>query len=184
MKPVALISLSLLFTISVLAEEATAPPATELVRLMRADEYLREGAVAALSRATRDGYYTKAQFDCFAKLSPSTFTPDLADFASRQFTPAELDEALAFYRSPAGKSFVDYIFAMLGQEFGPEFTARVGPAPALSIEEMREVKDFSSKGIGKRLAYDMVLIRSPESQDLTKRMLEKRLNACGAKIPR
>ena len=92
------------------SQVSQAGDAADLVRAMRADAIMLEASRSALSGAVREGHYTAAQWQCFQQLPASAFTFDLAQLLSHELSGPEIQEALAFYRSPAGVKFVDFIF--------------------------------------------------------------------------
>jgi hypothetical protein len=169
---------------SVQAEEGDSKDAEALVRAMRADVMLLEASKGAISLATSEGYYTATQFQCFEKLPASAFTAGLARILARDLTVKELSEALAFYNSPAGIKFVDFIFETISRETGGSFSASSGNADSsMSIDEMRAARDFTRTGVGKKLTDDRLLMTSPDSQVVARDVVGKQLTACGAKIP-
>jgi hypothetical protein len=166
------------------AQDADSGDAATLVRAMRADVVLFEASKSALSRATSEGHYTAAQFQCFQKRPPSVFVAELAQLLTRELSRDEIKEALAFYNSIAGAKFVDYEFEMLKKEHGESFTAKpVDAKPPMTTDEMRAILEFSNTAVGIRLTKDMLLMYSAEARAITERVFVAQLAACGAKIP-
>jgi hypothetical protein len=146
--------------------------AADLVRAMRADAIMLEASRSALSGAVREGHYTAAEWQCFQQLPASAFTFDLALLLSRELSGTEIREALAFYRSPAGVKFVDFIFGSAAAESSPV------AEPAMSPDDLEAASRFVSTHVGKKLARDMFLIQSDESQQIARNIVGDRLTVC------
>jgi len=154
---------------------------------MRSDVMVLEGAKAALSQATSEGHLTAAQFKCLEQLPASTLTADLGKVLSKLLTEEEIAQALEFYASPVGVKFMDMKFVALarnaaasGMTFGGKPTV---PEPSMTIDEMQVARSFVESGLGEKIESDKVLLRSPETMTITKRIVGKKLEACGAKVP-
>jgi hypothetical protein len=153
------------------SQVSPASDAADLVRAMRADAIMLEASRSALSRAVREGHYTAAEWQCFQQLPASAFTFDLAQLLSHELSGAEIREALEFYRSSAGVKFVDFIF-------GSAATESSTVEPAMTGDDVEAASRFASTGVGKKLARDMFLIQSVESQQIARNIVGDRLTVC------
>jgi hypothetical protein len=166
------------------AQNADSADAAALVRAMRTDVMLLTASKEALSRAASEGYYTKAQLQCFLKLPASAFTGGLAKILARILTPDEITEALAFYGSPLGTKFVEYSFTTMNREKGTSFpTSPVGSQSPMTADEMKRILEFSRTDLGRKVMDKNSILGSPEADATAKRVVARQLTACGAKIP-
>jgi len=57
------------------------------------------------------------------------------------------------------------------------------PESSMTMDEMQAAKSFIESGLGKKVETDKVLQQSPEALNLAKRVVGKKLESCGAKVP-
>ena len=183
MKLLAAVAISLFAMAHAQAESPDAGDSVALVRAMAADVTLLHASMEAMSLATREGHYTPAQLECFQKLPASAFTAGLAKVLARALTVPEISDALAFYNSPAGIKYVDYVFATLNRETGASFAVKPAGSDPMTADEMRAILAFSKSEVGEKIESGRLLLTSPESQAVAERVLGRQITACGAKIP-
>ena len=183
MKTFVIVAISLIVMARAQGEGAGSGDAVALVRAMATDVKLQHASMEALALATREGYYTAAQMECFQKLPASAFTAGLAQILDGALTTQEIAEALAFYRSTEGIKYVDYLFAALNKESGATFKVKPEGSDPMTADEMRTILRFAKTEVGKKLEDDTLLMASAESVALTRRVVGGQITACGAKIP-
>jgi hypothetical protein len=187
MKSISLVVIGFLFSGSVSAQNPDSGKAVELVRAMRADVLILEAAKAGVSRATREGQFTAAQFQCFDQLTASALTSDMGKVLSQVLTRDEIVNALEFYASPVGVKFMDMKFVALARQAatsGVTFGGKPSvPEPAMTVDEIQAAREFIESSLGTKIETDKLLLRSPEVDKLAKRVVGRKLESCGAKVP-
>jgi len=184
MKLLLIAAIGLFVVADVHAQDGNTGDGAALVRAMRADEMILEFSKSALLQARSEGHITSAQYDCFQKLPASAFTADLGKFLVSQFSRDEIIEALAFYRSPTGVKVVDSVFVILANAAAITITVKPTNADAMSVDDMKAAREFSETGVGQQLVVNNLVMKSPESREIARRIVGKRLIACGAKVSR
>jgi hypothetical protein len=115
--------------------------ALNLVRLMREDE--------TVLAAARQGVATdKVKSRCLARMQPAALTSPIGSVIMLQMTPEEVDEAVRFFQTDAGRKTTEIKLGQVRDGIEDPFDSRL---PQLSLPEMRALPDFAKGPAGSKL---------------------------------
>lgn len=143
---------SLLLFLSAAVQAADPSESTALVRAMRSDEI----AVAAAKRAFLSGAvedrYGKSQPSCVRKVPFGDFTAGSARVVESVLNPQEITTALAFFRSDAGKKYVEGLVRRLRSRQGEDSTLPEVPGKEdITPEQVAAIGEFSRSELGHKV---------------------------------
>jgi hypothetical protein len=123
---------------------------------------------------------TEKQAACVRAVDGSRFAPMLARVAASELTAGEIDEAIRFYESEAGRKYTEMTLAQSARMVGMRTTHQI---PDFSAEEVKAAEDFGKTPVFQKLVNENILTRSPlgsrEYQALTMQILK----SCGVGRP-
>ncbi len=137
---------------SVAAPTVPADKAVALVSAMQVDQFLLYGIQVALQRGVAEGKATQAQIDCLKGLDYGFVRQGYADLVARKLTPAEVDEALAFFESRGGQLSVEAGWQLARKMYpNPERTSDEKPFPDPTPEEQRQVLNYMNSPLARKI---------------------------------
>jgi len=163
-----------LFCIAALlaATAAVADPsagrALTLTSLMRTDEFLANAATDGVRRAQPDGKVRDAAHVCAEQIDRARFTAVVAKLFAERLSVDELDQAIEFYRTEAGKKYTRRIFDRTAGK----------PAEQLTTGEQMRINQFSQSASGRKLLTSAVLEDAEEVRTTTVAAINDALLKC------
>jgi hypothetical protein len=172
--------MGLVFTVSARADPSDSrADALELVRLVGLEEAM---AIATNAKSKRDfdaGRLDAAQFKCAATFEPAQFTDDLVGLVQTVLSAKQLDDALYFYRSDAGRALSAHELA--GIEAKHNLTGKPVPEPTpLTADQNEEIEAFGRTNTGRKLIETGVLILTPEAKGILDKHMRAARERCGS----
>jgi hypothetical protein len=141
-------------------------------------------AIATNAKSKRDfdaGKLDAAQFKCTATFEPAQFTDDLVALVVTVLPAKQLDDALYFYRSDAGRAFSAHELA--GIEAKHNLTGKPVPELApLTDDQNEEIEAFGRTNTGRKLIETGVLIRTPEAKGILDKHMLAAHQRCGSPL--
>ena len=139
--------------------------AKELMTLMRADEVVA-GAMKSSLRSKQSGLgLSDAQIACLNAVPHSEFSDVVTKALADGLGDAELADAIAFYRSPAGIRYVKSLVALM---------QGTRPAEPLGDDDAARVRGFADSALGNKLLKQALI---PNSNVVADKMAEVSANA-------
>ncbi len=150
--------------------------AKHLVTIAQLSELSAMGLHKSIEPMQRQGM-TDKQAACIRSVDGSRYVPVLARVALSELTPSEIDEAIRFYESPAGKKYIEMTVVTTTRQMGirtdrtmPDFTA----------EEVEATEAFGKTLVFQKLVNENILTRSPTGMNEMRALTMQILKDCGA----
>ncbi|MEJ0087343.1 MAG: DUF2059 domain-containing protein [Pseudomonadota bacterium] len=141
-----------------------------LINLMRTDELLANAARDGVRRAHSEKKISDEARKCAERIDRSRFTALVAKIYAERLNPEELDKAIEFYRTEAGKKYTRYIFERAkGKPIG-QFTTG---------EEMR-INQFGQTSYGRKLLTSSILEGAEDIRMTTAAAINEAIAGCNA----
>lgn len=113
-------------------------PATELVRILRADELYRNMSLNGAREQHREGKLTAKQLQCYEGWKLEEFTRRVAEVFARDMYIEEIQSAVDFYSSPTGAKFLHMAYQLNWERTPEQFPLRIeGPKQAMNYGTRR-----------------------------------------------
>lgn len=179
MKAILVSSSLLMFTA---AAQAAAPSDSEaLVRAMRSDEIAVAGAKRAFLSGAVEDRYGKTQPACVRKVPFADFTSGSARVVESVLNPQEISSALAFFRSDAGRKYVEGLVRRLRSRQGEDSTLpEVRGKEDITPEQVAAIGEFSRSDLGHKV-MGKEMTESPAALALGKQIMDAIAAKCGAR---
>jgi hypothetical protein len=170
MKPkYALLALAILLTAPA-AHSADAVKGKQLMSLMRADEVVAGAMKAGLKNKKTGIGLSDAQVACLDAVPHSAFSQVVTTALAQGLTDAELDAAIAFYRTPAGANYARSIVALVQGTTPPQ---------SLSDDDAARVREFASSPAGDKLLKKALIPNSNVVADKMAQVSGDAIEHCG-----
>jgi hypothetical protein len=167
--------LSVLATFAIAQEPAKQDKALELVQAMHNAEIYNAGIRAGMQKAADDGQILKPAAECVMGLDLGFVNDMTADILRKNLTQADIEEALAFYVSRAGRMTLQTSFAQARAMF-PEMKGL--PAGEDLGEPTREEKQQILQYTTSAVARKLMVLNTQDGlkdiqEELTRRLREQ-----------
>jgi hypothetical protein len=152
---------------------ADAVKAKQLMTLMRADEMVAAAMKTGLRSKKSEIGLTDAQIACLNAVPHSEFSDAVTTSLAEGLSDEEIAAAIAFYRTPAGASYVKSIVALM---------QGAGPATPLSDDRAAQVREFAATPAGDKLLKRALIPNSNVVADKMAQVSGDAIENCG-KVP-
>ena len=149
--------------------------AVRLVTAMNVAELSAMGLRKATEQMQRQGM-TEKQAACVREVKAEDFAPALAQVAAKELSVAELEEALEFYESPAGRKYTVMTEVKSAETLG---IATSKALPDFKSAEYRSVTKFGTTAIFQKLVNENLLTRSATGRRLLQDATVVVMRRCG-----
>jgi hypothetical protein len=122
--------------------------ALNLVRLMREDETV---LIAVRQGVAKD----KVKSRCLARMQPAALTSPIGSVIMLQMTPEEINEAVRFFQSDAGRKATEIKLGQVRDGIEDPFDSRL---PQLSLPEMQALVEFAKRSAGRKVIKEKVSV--------------------------
>ena len=170
MKRTSLFALVLLMTAAAaLADSTEQQQALTLTNLMRTDELLVNAAKDGIRRAHSAGKISEEARRCAEQIDRAPFTALVVKVFAKRLTAQELETAIEFYRTEAGKRYTRYQFDHMDGKPAGQFTTG---------EEMR-LNQFGQTKFGRQLLTSSIFEGVEEIRTITATAINDSIVKCG-----
>jgi hypothetical protein len=149
--------------------------AARLVELARFADIAEMGLHKSIDVMKQQGM-SENQAACVRSVDGSRFAPMLARVAASELTPAEIDEAIRFYDSEAGRKYTEMTLAQSAKMVGAHSSHQI---PDFSAEEVKATEDFGKTQVFQKLVNQNILTRSPMGRNEYQALTMQILKGCG-----
>jgi hypothetical protein len=153
----------------------TVTAAARLVELARLAEISEMGLHKSVEAMQRQGM-TEKQAACVKSVKGSRFAPMLARVAASELTAAEIDEAIRFYETEAGRKYTEMTLAQSARMIGLRTAHQV---PDFSAAEVAATEAFGKTLVFQKLVNENILTRSPMGSNEYQALTMQILKGCG-----
>lgn len=177
MKTVILVALVSLVPAAALA----AGKSQDLVRAMRSDEIAVASAKRAFLSGALEERFGRTNANCVKKVPWENFTAGSVRVVESVLSPQEVDQALAFFQSPAGVKYVEGLVRRLRASQGEHSVLpAVKGKEEITPEQVAAIGDFTRSDLGhKIMGRDMT--ESPAALAFGKDIMASIAAKCGAR---
>lgn len=163
------------------AQTADLPDTAALVRAMRSDEIAVSSAKRAFLSGAVEERYGKTQASCVRKVPYADFTAGSARVLETNLDSQQIVTALAFFRSEAGRKYVDGLVRRLRASQGEDTTLpEIKGKEEITPAEVAAIADFSRSTLGHKI-MGKEMTESPAALAYGRQILETIAAKCGAK---
>jgi len=149
--------------------------AERFVRAMELHEQSAMGLRMSADKPRNEGKINEAQFACIKRVNGADFIAVMTQIATAQLTPAEMQEAIGFFESPAGKKYLQMSAVKSAERAGmkPEMAM-----PDFTPKENAAVNKFGTTKLYQKLVNEAVMTRSAMARPLIQAKATEIMNRC------
>jgi hypothetical protein len=128
--------------------------AAELVGVMRLDFSALDSTIWSIRRKVQLGEMKADVSECLSKIDHKRFTKVWAEQVASKLTEEEIEIALDFYSSPAGRKYTEYGLTDAHNKFAG---SNIEKYPTFLKSEQKNILEFANSITGLKLIKDHVL---------------------------
>jgi hypothetical protein len=137
--------------------------AGRFVRAMELHEHLAQGLRMSADKLRSEGKINDVQSDCLKQTKSAEFQPVMEKIANAQLTAAEMQEAIRFFESSAGKKYLQMSVVKNAEMVGVKSAAEM---PDFTREEYDAANEFGTTKLYQKLVNESLMSRSAVARPL------------------